>query len=151
VLAPEEVVQVLACAPSLKARVMLTIGYGCGLRGGEVTLLKVRDIEIPDCEATCFRQPAVIPVGEIDGGRIHRQEPRRRRFGVNASRPLAVLGRLPWEHADRLVMQAFEQPADLLTSTCAAKGCFRTKRNEASDGFFLVVAYSLARKARIAC
>ena len=45
VLAPEEVVQVLACAPSLKARVMLTIGYGCGLRGGEVTRLKVRDID----------------------------------------------------------------------------------------------------------
>jgi site-specific recombinase XerD len=45
VLVPEEVVQVLACAPSLKARVMLTIGYGCGLRGGEVTRLKVRDID----------------------------------------------------------------------------------------------------------
>jgi site-specific recombinase XerD len=45
VLAPEEVVQVLACAPSLKARVMLTIGYGCGLRGGEVTRLKVHDID----------------------------------------------------------------------------------------------------------
>jgi integrase/recombinase XerD len=45
VLAPEEVVQVLASAPSLKARVMLTIGYGCGLRGGEVTRLKVRDID----------------------------------------------------------------------------------------------------------
>jgi site-specific recombinase XerD len=45
VLAPEEVVEVLACAPSLKARVMLTIGYGCGLRGGEVTRLKVRDID----------------------------------------------------------------------------------------------------------
>jgi len=45
VLAPEEVVQVLACAPSLKARVMLTIGYGCGQRGGKVTRLKVRDID----------------------------------------------------------------------------------------------------------
>jgi site-specific recombinase XerD len=45
VLAPEEVAQVLAYAPSLKARVMLTIGYGCGLRGGEVTRLKVRDID----------------------------------------------------------------------------------------------------------
>ena len=44
-LAPEEVVQVLACAPSLKARVMLTIGYGCGQRGGKVTRLKVRDID----------------------------------------------------------------------------------------------------------
>src|SRR5262245_39088212 len=41
----EEVVRVLACAPGLKARVMLTIGYGRGLRGGEVTRLKVRDID----------------------------------------------------------------------------------------------------------
>jgi integrase/recombinase XerD len=45
VLAPAEVVQVLSSAPSLKARVMLTIGYGCGLRAGEVTRLRVSDID----------------------------------------------------------------------------------------------------------
>jgi integrase/recombinase XerD len=45
VLAPEEIAQVLACAPSLKARVMFTVGYGCGLRGGEVTRLRVCDID----------------------------------------------------------------------------------------------------------
>jgi len=45
VLAPEEVKRVLAHAPSLKARVMLTIAYGCGMRGGEVGRLKVRDID----------------------------------------------------------------------------------------------------------
>lgn len=45
VLAPDEVEQVIAHAPSLKARVMLSIGYGCGLRAGEVTRLKVSDID----------------------------------------------------------------------------------------------------------
>ena len=32
-------------APSLKARTMLTISYGCGLRAGEVTRLTVGDID----------------------------------------------------------------------------------------------------------
>ena len=45
VLAPDEVERLIAHAPSLKARVMLSIGYGCGLRAGEVTRLKVGDID----------------------------------------------------------------------------------------------------------
>lgn len=45
VLAPDEVERVIAHAPGMKARVMLSIGYGCGLRGGEVTRLRVRDID----------------------------------------------------------------------------------------------------------
>ena len=45
VLAPDEIERVLAHAPSLKARTMLTITYGCGLRGGEVTRLRVCDID----------------------------------------------------------------------------------------------------------
>ena len=32
-------------APSLKARAMLTISYGCGLRAGEVVRLRVCDID----------------------------------------------------------------------------------------------------------
>jgi integrase/recombinase XerD len=35
VLSPEEVKRVLTMATSLKARVMLTLAYGCGLRAGE--------------------------------------------------------------------------------------------------------------------
>jgi integrase/recombinase XerD len=45
VLAPDEVKRILTMAPSLKARVMLTISYGCGLRAGEVTRLTVGDID----------------------------------------------------------------------------------------------------------
>jgi integrase/recombinase XerD len=35
----------LAMAPSLKARVMLSLAYGCGMRAGEVVRLKVGDID----------------------------------------------------------------------------------------------------------
>lgn len=45
VLAQEEVQRLLTCASSLKARVMLTISYACGLRAGEVTRLTVGDID----------------------------------------------------------------------------------------------------------
>jgi integrase/recombinase XerD len=35
----------LAMAPSLKAKVMLSLAYGCGMRAGEVVRLKVGDID----------------------------------------------------------------------------------------------------------
>jgi integrase/recombinase XerD len=45
VLGPEEVKRVLTMATSLKARVMLTLAYGCGLRAGEVVRLRAGDID----------------------------------------------------------------------------------------------------------
>jgi integrase/recombinase XerD len=45
VLSPEEVKRILAMATSLKARVMLTLSYGCGLRASEVVRLRVCDID----------------------------------------------------------------------------------------------------------
>ena len=45
VLSADEVKRILLMAPSLKARTMLTISYGCGLRAGEVTRLTVGDID----------------------------------------------------------------------------------------------------------
>jgi len=45
VLAPEEVAGILSHAAGLQARTMLSTSYGCGLRGGEVTRLKVADID----------------------------------------------------------------------------------------------------------
>src|SRR5471032_1562257 len=45
VMSPDETRRVLAVATSLKARVMLSLGYGCGLRAGEVVRLKVKDID----------------------------------------------------------------------------------------------------------
>ena len=40
VLSKQEVKRILAMAPSLKAKVMLSLAYGCGMRAGEVVRLK---------------------------------------------------------------------------------------------------------------
>jgi site-specific recombinase XerD len=45
VLSPEEVYRVLTMATSLKARAMLTLAYGCGLRASEVVRLRACDID----------------------------------------------------------------------------------------------------------
>src|SRR6476620_6902095 len=45
VLSPEEIKRVLTMATSLKARAMLSLAYGCGLRASEVTRLRVCDID----------------------------------------------------------------------------------------------------------
>jgi len=45
VMSQDEVRRLLAMAPSLKARVMLSLAYGCGLRAGEVVRLRVGDID----------------------------------------------------------------------------------------------------------
>jgi integrase/recombinase XerD len=44
-LSPEEVKRVLTMATSLKARAMLTLAYGCGLRASEVVRLRACDID----------------------------------------------------------------------------------------------------------
>jgi site-specific recombinase XerD len=45
VMSPHETKSLLAVATSLKAQVMLSLGYGCGLRAGEVVRLKVKHID----------------------------------------------------------------------------------------------------------
>src|SRR6201981_2086235 len=45
VLSPEEIKRVLTMATSLKARAMLTLAYGCGLRAGEVVRLRAADVD----------------------------------------------------------------------------------------------------------
>src|ERR1700675_4627601 len=45
VMSPAETRRVLAVATSLKARVMLSLGYGCGLRASEIVRLKVKHID----------------------------------------------------------------------------------------------------------
>lgn len=44
VLSCNEIKRILLMAPSLKARVMLSLAYGCGMRAGEVVRLRVGDI-----------------------------------------------------------------------------------------------------------
>src|SRR5215469_10694676 len=45
VMSPDETKRLLAVANSLKVRVLLSLGYGCGLRAGEVVKLKVKHID----------------------------------------------------------------------------------------------------------
>ena len=45
VLSPEEVKRILTLATSLKARAMLSLAYGCGLRASEVARLRACDID----------------------------------------------------------------------------------------------------------
>ena len=45
VMSPDETRRLLAVASSLKVRVLLSLGYGCGLRGGEIVRLKVKHID----------------------------------------------------------------------------------------------------------
>ena len=45
VMSPDETRRLLAVAQNLKVRVLLSLGYGCGLRAGEVVRLKVKHIE----------------------------------------------------------------------------------------------------------
>jgi integrase/recombinase XerD len=45
VMSLDEMKRMLAVASSLKARVLLSLGYGCGLRAGEVVRLKVKHID----------------------------------------------------------------------------------------------------------
>ena len=45
VMSPDETRRLLAVASSLKIRVLLSLGYGCGLRAGEVVRLKVKHID----------------------------------------------------------------------------------------------------------
>ena len=45
VLSPEQVKRVLTMATSLKARAMLTLAYGCGLRASEVVRLRAGNVD----------------------------------------------------------------------------------------------------------
>ena len=45
VMSPDETRRLLAVAGSLKVRLLLSLGYGCGLRAGEVVRLKVKHID----------------------------------------------------------------------------------------------------------
>src|SRR4030088_3482963 len=45
VMSPDETRRLLAVASSLKVRVLLSLGYGCGLRAGEIVRLKVKHVD----------------------------------------------------------------------------------------------------------
>jgi len=100
VLSPEEIKRVLTMATSLKARAMLSLAYGCGLRASEVTRLRVCDI---DSEQMIIRvvqskdrkdRNVMLPVEILD---LLRQwwkaRPKRRDAGVAPERRWLFPGR----------------------------------------------------------
>src|SRR4029077_3104682 len=68
VMSPDEMRRLLAVASSLKVRVLLSLGYGCGLRAGEIVRLKVKHAETP-------KNPNRMPTS----GARHRAPTSRRR------------------------------------------------------------------------
>jgi integrase/recombinase XerD len=60
VMSADEVKRLLAMASSLKTRVLLSLGYGCGLRAGEIVRLKVKHID---------RAQGVIRIEQGKGGK----------------------------------------------------------------------------------
>jgi integrase/recombinase XerD len=67
VMSPDETRRLLAVASSLKVRVLLSLGYGCGLRAGEVVRLKVKHID---------RAQNIIRVEQSKGRLCYRQHKR---------------------------------------------------------------------------
>jgi site-specific recombinase XerD len=57
-MSPHEAERLLDMAVSLRDRVMLSLGYGCGLRAGEIVRLKVSDVP---CQAARVQQDDACP------------------------------------------------------------------------------------------
>ena len=98
VMSQDETRRLLAVAGSLKARLLLSLGYGCGLRAGEVVRLKVKHITArrrsfasssprgARTVTSCCRQRRSICCG--NGGR-------RARLGTMRERPWKNVGCFP--------------------------------------------------------
>ena len=104
VLSPEEVRRVLAMATSLKARAMLTLSYGCGLRAGEVVRLRAGDID---------SEQMIIRIVQSKG--------RKDRHVMLPAEILDLL-RQWWKACDasRPLAQPAEKPASMAPATAAA-------------------------------
>ena len=101
-MSPDEAKRLLAMASSLKVRVLLSLGYGCGLRAGEVVRLKAGDVDsaqsiIRIVQAKGRKDRNVMLSPEVLG--LLRQwwkvRPTRYDAGVPAGAALAV----PWPRA----------------------------------------------------
>src|SRR3982074_403928 len=64
VMSQDETRRLLAVAGSLKARLLLSLGYGCGLRAGEVVRLKVKHIDSAQ-KIIRIEQSKPRPLGQV--------------------------------------------------------------------------------------
>ncbi len=109
VMSPDETRRLLAVAGSLKARVALSLGYGCGLRAGEVVNLKAKHI------------PRVKPEGRLaPSGSSASSRPRAARTAMSCCRPRrSICCANGGERGQRATMG--KRP-------CRSAGCFRDAR-----------------------
>ena len=68
VMSQDETRRLLAVATSLKARVLLSLGYGCGLRDGEVVRLKVKHIDSAHHSGRAVQEPQGPQCHAVAGG-----------------------------------------------------------------------------------
>ena len=91
VMSPDETRRLLAVASSLKVRVLLGLGYGCGLRAGEVVRLKVKHIDsaqkIIRVEQSKSRKDRNVMLSP-DTLELLRQWWKTRRRGFNSTTPV---------------------------------------------------------------
>ena len=95
VMSPDETKRLLAVARNLKVRVLLSLGYGCGLRASEVVRLKVKHIDSPQnslraarTAMSCCRRSCSICCA--NGGRRDRRATMPERLRRNAGCFLAA-------------------------------------------------------------
>jgi integrase len=113
-MSPDETKRLLAVASSLKARILLSLSYGCGLRAAEVVRLKVKHID--STAMSCCRPRRSICCG--NGGRRARRVTMPQRPSKNAGYFLAAVANFAF--AD-MIAGAKEQSA-------------ASRRHIASDG-----------------
>ncbi len=78
VMSPDETKRLLAVAQNLKVRMLLSLGYGCGLRAGEVVRLKVKHIDSAQ---------KIIRVEQSKGSRHDAGTPAQERWLFPGNRP----------------------------------------------------------------
>ena len=120
VMSQDETRRLLAVAGSLKVRTLLSLGYGCGLRAGEVVRLKVKDID---------RAQSIIRVEQAKGRKDRhvmlspemlgllrewwKARPTRRDVGVPPQERLLFPGRRPGKPmTTRQLSRLFHEAAD---------------------------------------
>ena len=120
VMSQDETRRLLAVASSLKVRTLLSLGYGCGLRAGEVVRLKVKDID---------RAQSIIRVEQAKGRKDRhvmlspemlgllrewwKARPTRRDVGVPPQERLLFPGRRPGKPmTTRQLSRLFHEAAD---------------------------------------
>jgi integrase/recombinase XerD len=113
VMSVDEMKRLLAVADNLKTRVLLSLGYGCGLRASEIVRLKVKHIET---------EQKII--------RIEQSKGRKDRYVKLPDEMRGLPSTITIEHPDQKPRDAILCPEQVgKTESCSTCGlCWHTKR-----------------------